>query len=166
MLVALCEQGPRENAAASAAEVLRREQAVVRQYKQLVPIIAQSSGSTKAKPKAGMNGAPAQQSAKSQVHLNGGGGLSKRSSLEALGRAGSQPLQEGNSSSLVDLASLADRPASAAAAFHNRTVPAATSAGTTPAAISTVAAPRSPARLQGVCPTHSPGRCRWQDQPK
>ncbi len=145
-----CEQGARESAAASAAEVLRREQAAVRQSKQLVPIIAQSPGSSKVKPKAGMNGAPAQPSAKSLVHLNGGGGLSKKSSLEALGRAGSQPLQEGNSSSLVDLASLADRPASAAAALHNRTVPAATPAGTALAATSTIAAPRSPARLQGM----------------
>ncbi|BDA42614.1 hypothetical protein COCOBI_03-5070 [Coccomyxa sp. Obi] len=140
------QQGARESAAASAADVLRREQAAVRQSKQLVPIIAQSPGSSKAKPKAGMNGVPAQQSAKSMVHLNGGG-LSKKSSLEALGRAGSQPLQEGNSSSLVDLASLADRPASAAA---GRNVPAATPAGTAPSAISTTAAPRSPARLQGV----------------
>ncbi|CAL8467731.1 g7269 [Coccomyxa elongata] len=144
------QQGARESAAASAAEVLRREQAAVRQSKQLVPIIAQSLGSSKVKPKAGLNGVPAQPSAKSLVHLNGGGGLSKKSSLEALGRAGSQPLQEGNSSSLVDLASLADRPASAAAALHNRTVPAATPAGTAPAATSTIAAPRSPARLQGV----------------
>lgn len=160
-------QGSRESAAASAAEVLRREQAALRQSKQLVPIILQSPGSSKAKLKAGpaANGGPTTGgSAKSLVHLNGGT-LSKKSSLEALGRAGSQPLQEGgsvgNGSSFVDLASMAERPASAAGALHHRSLPAI-SAGSLPTAAAP-AAPRSPAMRQGpsLALSKSTFGCAW-----
>lgn len=156
-------QGPRDNAAASAAEVLRREQAAVRQSKQLVPIIAQLPGAGKAKSLkvagsggggggGGPNGA-SPPPGKAMVHLNGGSHLPKKSSLEALGRSGSPPLQEGSAagsgSSLVDLASIADRPASAAASLSHRAPPAVSTPTPT---ISTAAAPRSPAVLQGQAP--------------
>lgn len=146
---------------------MRREQLALRQSKQLVPMIALSPGCAKHKVKPGgsatapnlgyaaASASPAvgagsgQGGGKSMVHLNGSA-LTKKPSLEALGRAGSQPVagQEGaplsaagnGASSLVELGMLPDRPASAAASLSHRAGSGTAAGGP---------APRSPAARQG-----------------
>jgi hypothetical protein len=147
-------QGARDSAAAaSAAEALRREQLAVKQSKQLVPMIALSPGAGKAKLKPGPPGSAAGgsttnavagggQVSKTIVHLNGST-VTRKASLDALARLGSQTLsgQDGAPSTLVELGTLPDRPASAAASLAAR--------GASSSAASVGVAPRSPGGRHG-----------------